>query len=256
MSGLLDGKTILVTGAASGIGLATAQLAASEGAHVVLADRDTHAGEHVAHSIVERGGQAVFIPTDVTQDSQVRAAVAKCVDVFGSLDGAFNNAGVSTDPAAPSGEKAAEISDEAWARVLDVNLTGVWRCMRAEVELMLSGGRGGSIVNNASVGGLVGLRGHAAYAASKHAVVGLSRSAAADYARSGIRINAVCPGVVATPLNRDLLSTVGDKAVAGIAIRRFGQPSEIAEAVVWLLSSRASFVLGATIAADGGYTAV
>lgn len=256
MSGLLAGKNILVTGAASGIGLATAKLSVQEGACVLLADRDRAAGERAAAAIAELGGCAVFAATDVTDDKQVRAAVAKCVEAFGSIDGAFNNAGISTNPSSPSGEKAAEINDEAWARVMDVNLTGVWRCMRAEIEPMLARGRGGSIVNNASVGGLVGLRGHAAYAASKHAVVGLSRSAAADYARSGIRINAICPGVIATPLNRDLLSSVGEKAVAGIPARRFGQPQEIAETVIWLLSDRASFVLGAAIAADGGYTAV
>lgn len=256
MTRLLAGRNILITGAASGIGLATAHLAAREGARVCLVDRDRDCGERAAASIVEAGAKAVFALADVTDDAQVRAAVTRCVEALGSLDGAFNNAGISTNPSAPSGEKAAEISDDAWARVLDVNVTGVWRCMRAEIVQMLAQGNGGAIVNNASIGGLVGLRGHAAYAASKHAVVGLSRSAAADYARSGIRINAICPGMTATPLNEDLLTKVADKAVAGIPIRRFGQPEEIAEAVVWLLSGRSSFVLGTALAADGGYTAV
>ena len=256
MSGLLAGKSILITGAASGIGLATAKLAAQEGARLLLADRDEAGGERAAATIAELGGRARFVSTDVTDDVQVCAAVAACVESFSSLDGAFNNAGVSTDPALPSGEKAAEIADTAWARVLDVNLSGVWRCMRAEIKQMLAQGGGGAIVNNASMGGLVGLRGHAAYSASKHAVVGLSRSAAADYVRNGIRINAVCPGVIATPLNQELLSGVGERAVAGVPMGRFGQPQEIAETVVWLLSDRASFVVGAAIAADGGYTAV
>lgn len=252
----LAGKSIVITGAASGIGLATARLAAAEGAAVTLADSNRQAGELALASLVAAGGKAQFVRVDVTSDAQVESAMAAAVKVFGRLDGAFNNAGISTNPAQPAGEKAADIPEDAWLRVLDVNLTGVWRCMRAEIRQMLTSGTSGAIVNNASVGGLVGLRGHAVYAASKHGVVGLTRSAAADYARSQIRINAICPGVIATPLNAVLLEQVGDKAVQNIPVRRFGQPEEIAQAVVWLLSDRASFVTGAAMAADGGYTAI
>lgn len=256
MSGLLAGKSILVTGAASGIGLATARLAAQEGASVTLADRSREAGEKALARVLETGAKAQFVWMDVTNETQVGAGIAAAVQAYGVIDGAFNNAGISTNPASPAGEKAADIPEEAWHRVLDVNLTGVWRCMRAEVRQMLVLGTKGAIVNNASVGGLVGLRGHAVYAASKHAVVGLSKSAAADYARAGIRINAICPGVIATPLNTVLLEQVADKAVEGVPVKRFGQPEEIAQAVIWLLSERASFVTGAAIAADGGYTSV
>lgn len=256
MSGLLAGKSLIVTGAASGIGLATARLAAAEGATVTLTDRCREAGEEAARSIVAAGGAARFVAMDVTDDAQVRAGIDAAVRAHGPLHAAFNNAGISTNPERPAGEKAADIAEGAWHRVLDVNLNGVWRCMRAQIRHMLGAGTRGAIVNNASIGGLVGLRGHAAYAASKHAVVGLSRSAAADYARAGLRINAICPGVIATPLNEVLLEGVADKAVQGIPIGRFGQPEEIAQVVVWLLSDRASFVTGAALAADGGYSAV
>lgn len=256
MSGLLAGKVILITGAASGIGLATARLAVLEGASVLLADHDRRAGEEALASMRDAGPRVAFACTDVTSDQQINVAVAAALKAFGSLDGAFNNAGISTSPAVPAGEKAADTDDAAWQRVFDVNVTGVWRCMRAEIRQMLEAGKGGSIVNNASIGGLVGIRGHAAYSASKHAVVGLSKSAALDYARTGIRINAICPGVTATKINEHLMGDVAQKAVASIPVRRFGKSEEIAEAVVWLLSDRASFVTGSAMTADGGYTAV
>lgn len=256
MNGLLAGKNILITGAASGIGLATAHLAAREGARVMLADCNGEAGKKALASMAALGAEARFVLMDVTNEAQVRTGVAACMAAFGALDAAFNNAGISTNPPTPAGEKAADIHPDAWQRVLAVNLTGVWQCMRQEIRQMLASGTKGVIVNNASVGGLVGLRGHAAYAASKHAVVGLTRSAAADYARSGLRINAICPGVIATPLNADLVEKVGAKAVEGIPAGRFGAPEEIAQAVVWLMSDRASFVTGAAMAADGGYSAV
>lgn len=253
MSGLLHGKSVLVTGAASGIGLATARLAAREGARVTLCDRDEEKGTSGTAAIVAGGGHALFVQMDVTDEAEVSAAVDACVRAFGRIDGAFNNAGIATDSSGKSG-KTADIAFDAWQRVLAVNLTGVWQCMRHEIRHMLAAG-GGSIVNNASIAGLVGLPGQAAYTASKHGVVGLTKSAAADYAGQGLRINAICPGFVETPLTADTFQRVGPKILAAVPARRFGSPQEIAEAVVWLLSDRSSFVTGAAMAADGGYTA-
>lgn len=253
MSGLLHGKSVLVTGAASGIGLATARLAAREGARVTLCDRDEEKGTSGTAAIVAGGGHALFVRMDVTDEAEVSAAVDACVRAFGRIDGAFNNAGIATDSSGKPG-KTADIAFDAWQRVLAVNLTGVWQCMRHEIRHMLAAG-GGSIVNNASIAGLVGLPGQAAYTASKHGVVGLTKSAAADYAGQGLRINAICPGFVETPLTADAFQRVGPKILAAVPARRFGSPQEIAEAAVWLLSDRSSFVTGAAMAADGGYTA-
>ena len=256
MSGMLNGKSVLITGAASGIGLATARLAAREGARVALCDRDEAEGTAATAAIVADGGDALFVRMDVTSEIGVSSGVDACVRAFGRLDGAFNNAGIPTDP---SGQmvKAADIPVDAWQQTLAVNLTGVWQCMRHEIRQMLAaGGSGGSIVNNASIAGIVGLRGNAAYAASKHGVVGLTRSAAADYAGQGLRINAICPGFVDTPLTAPAFEQAGPKILAAVPQRRLGTPGEIAEAVVWLLSDRSSFVTGAAMAADGGYTAL
>lgn len=257
MSGLLNGRNVLITGAASGIGLATARLAAREGARVALCDRDDEQGSSAVAAIVADGGDALFVRMDVTSEAEVSAGVDTFVRALGRLDGAFNNAGISTDPPGQM-VKAADISFDAWQRVLCVNLTGVWQCMRHEIRHMVAAGSsvGGSIVNNASIAGLVGLRGQAAYAASKHGVVGLTRSAAADYAGQGLRINAICPGFVDTPLTVQAFDQAGPKILAAVPVRRLGTPDEIAEAVVWLLSERSSFVTGAAIAADGGYTAL
>lgn len=255
MSGLLNGKSVLITGAASGIGLATARLAVREGARVALCDRNEEQGAAAVAAIVAEGGEALFSPMDVARDAEVSVGIDACVRIFGRLDGAFNNAGIASDP---SGQmvKAADILVDAWQRVLAVNLTGVWYCMRHEIRHMLAAGGGGSIVNNASIAGLVGLRGDAAYTATKHGVVGLTRSAAADYAGQGLRINAICPGFVDTPLTAAAFEQLGSKILAAVPARRLGTPEEIAEAVVWLLSDRSSFVTGAAMAADGGYTAL
>jgi NAD(P)-dependent dehydrogenase (short-subunit alcohol dehydrogenase family) len=253
---LLTRKSILITGGASGIGLAAAHLAAREGARVAICDRDAANGREAVESISAVGGEAVFLEMDVTDEAQVAAGIEACVRQFGRLDGAFNNAGISTEPGSGLPHKAGEIAESAWRRVLDVNLTGVWRCMRNELRQMLAQRGGASIVNNASVAGLVGLKGHSAYAATKHGVVGLTRSAAADYAHSGIRINAVCPGFVATPLTRPVFDKAGGRGLEGVPLRRLGTPQEVAEVVVWLLSDRASFITGLAMAADGGYTSL
>lgn len=256
MSGMLTGKSILVTGAASGIGYAAALLCAQEGARIAIGDRDETGGREAVESLLAAGAEALFVPMNVTDEAQVAAGVDACVRAFGRLDGAFNNAGISTDPNSSVNQKAADISEDAWHLVLAVNLTGVWRCMRHQIRQMLVSGGGGSIVNNASIAGLVGLRGHAAYAASKHGVVGLTKSAAADYARSAIRLNAICPGFVSTPMTAPVFAKAGKKGLEGVPLRRLGTPEEIAQAVVWLLSDRASFVTGLAMAADGGYTSI
>lgn len=256
MSGLLHDKSVLVTGGASGIGLATVQLAAQEGARIVICDRDANSGHAALDRLVASGAEAIFIQTDVTEDAQVEAAVQAAVRAFGRLDAAFNNAGISTEPGAPLPQKAGDISESAWQLVLAVNLTGVWRCMRSELRQMLAQGRPGAIVNNASIAGLVGLKGNAAYAASKHGVVGLTRTAAADYARAAIRVNAVCPGFVDTPMTRPVFQDLGTRGLEAVPVRRLGTAEEVAEAVVWLMSDRASFVTGSAMAADGGYTAL
>ena len=255
MSGILAGKSVLVTGAASGIGYATACVLARDGARVAVADRNEAGGRTAVESIVRSGGEAIFVSMDVTDDSQVEAAIEACIRAYGRLDGAVNNAGISTEPGAAIIQKTADITESAWQAIFAVNLTGVWRCMRYQIRQMLLQG-GGSIVNNASVAGVVGLAGHAAYAASKHGVIGLTKSAAAEYARNKVRINVVCPGLVATPMSERALEENASKVVDQVPLRRLGEPGEIAEAIMWLLSDRASFVVGAALVADGGYAAI
>jgi NAD(P)-dependent dehydrogenase (short-subunit alcohol dehydrogenase family) len=255
MSGMLDGKSALITGAASGIGRATALAFAREGAWVAAADLTLDAAQKTVAAIEAQGGQAVAIAVDVTDDAAVQAMVAAAVSAFGGLDCAFNNAGIAPYQVNAAGVPAADVAEEAWMRILDVNLNGVWRCLRHEVAQMRKQG-GGTIVNTASIAGLVGLRGSAAYVVSKHGVAGLTKAAAADHAAENIRVNAVCPGYIETPMTEESMRRNGERIMARVPLARMGKPEEIAEAVVWLCSDRAGFVTGACWTVDGGYTAV
>ena len=248
----LTGKVAIVTGGSAGIGRAAAWALAGEGAAVVVADVDVDRGEEVAREIEAKGGRAMFIRTDVSDDAQVATMVGRAVDHFGGLDIAFNNAGVEGTPGPTD-----ECTPENWHRTLAVNLTGIWSCMRHEVPRMLERG-GGVIVNMSSVAGLVGFATSPAYVASKHGVVGLTRTAALEYATRGIRVNAVCPGIIDTEMidrftagRPEVESAMVDMEPLG----RIGRAEEVADAVVWLCSDRSSFVTGQAIAIDGGFVA-
>jgi NAD(P)-dependent dehydrogenase (short-subunit alcohol dehydrogenase family) len=253
MAGLVEGKVALVTGAGSGIGRATAQLFAREGATVAVADYVVEGGEQTVRLITEAGGQAKFIQADVSQAAQVEAMVRQVVETFGRLDCAHNNAGI--EGAIVS---LVEYPEDDWDRIIDVNLKGVFLGMKYEIAQMLKQGSGGAIVNTASVAGLVGFAGLPGYVSSKFGVVGLTKVAALDYAKAGIRVNAVCPGVIRTPMVQRVITEQPEmeaSLIAGEPIGRLGEPEEIGEAVVWLCSGRASYVTGYALAVDGGWVA-
>jgi NAD(P)-dependent dehydrogenase (short-subunit alcohol dehydrogenase family) len=254
MPGRVDGKVALVTGGASGIGRATALTFAREGAKLIIADMNEDGGHQTVHMITEQGGEAVFVKTDVTQATAVEALISKAVETYGRLDCAHNNAGISGfGIAGDAYTLTAEYPEERWHQVIAVNLTGVWLCLKYELQQMCAHG-GGAIVNTASVAGLIGSRGLAAYVASKHGVVGLTKTAALEYAQQGIRVNCVCPGVIQTPMTERALRDPARQAqIAARPMGRVGTPEEIAEAVVWLCSDAASFVTGHTMIVDGGY---
>jgi NAD(P)-dependent dehydrogenase (short-subunit alcohol dehydrogenase family) len=248
----LEGKVGLVTGGTSGIGRETAVLFAKAGVKVVVAGRREREGNETIELVRAAGGEGLFQKADVSKASEVEALIRKAVERFGRLDVAFNNAGIEG-----VWVPIVRQSEEDWDRTININLKGVWLCLKYEIKQMLKQGGGGSIVNMASVTGLVGGGGAAAYSASKHGVVGLTKSAALETARSGIRINAVCPAVIETPMGERLFGAPAvHKSVVGLhPIGRFGRPAEIAEAVVWMCSDRASFMTGQSLILDGGFLA-
>jgi len=242
-----------VTGAAAGMGLATAQAFAEAGAAVVLADVDEAAVQSAAGKLKSAGHRSVAMRCDVSDDAQVAAMVERTVAEFGRLDAAFNNAGVMARLA-----PTAESTREEWDRVIGINLRGVWSCMKYELQQMERQGSG-AIVNNASVGALTGNPGIGSYIASKHGVVGLTRTAALEYVKRGIRVNAVNPGLIDTQIGHDVFKgdeQVYAEAAHGVPIGRAGRPEEIASAVLWLCSPGASYVIGHALTVDGGMTVV
>ena len=252
MASLVTGKVALVTGASSGIGRASALAFAREGAKVVVADVSVEGGEETVRLIQQKGGEAVFVKTDVAQAAEVEALIAKAVATYGRLDCAYNNAGIEGSAATTT-----DYAEEPWDRVIAINLKGVWLCMKYEIPQMLKQG-GGAIVNTSSAAGLVGARGGAAYVASKHGVIGLTKTAALEYAKAGVRVNAICPGAIDTPMMERITGHRLQRAERMAAVEpvgRMGRPEEIAEAVVWSCSEVALFVTGHAMVVDGGMTA-
>lgn len=250
--GKLDGKVAVITGAASGIGRATAELFAAEGAKVVLADWDEPRGVAVVEEIQKGGGEATFVKTDVSSPEDVQSLVKAAVDTYGRLDVIFNNAGVEGEPA-----PTADCTLENWERVININLKGVFLGMKYAIPEMLKNG-GGAIINNASVAGLVGFQGMAAYCASKGGVVQLTKTAALEYARQNIRVNVICPGVIQTPMVERLTSGNEElrKALEAMEpVGRFGRPEEVAQLALFLASDDSGFCTGAPFLVDGGFLA-
>ena len=253
MTGLLEGKTIIITGGSTGIGRATSIRAAQEGAAVVIADINKDEAQKTCDTIKASNGNVMFVETDVTDTDAIKRLIDKTVETHGELHGAFNNAGIEGKFA-----NITSISEEEFDRTVNVDLKAVWLCVKYEIEQFLSQGVGGAIVSTASVAGLIGTRGGSAYCAAKHGVVGLTKCAALEFARKKIRVNAVCPGVIRTPMVERMLEATGleeDTFTAQEPMNRLGEPREIADAVTWLLSDQASFVTGIAMPVDGGYTA-
>jgi NAD(P)-dependent dehydrogenase (short-subunit alcohol dehydrogenase family) len=254
MAGMLDGKSALITGGGGGIGRATALAFAREGARVAVADLIAEAARETVALVNAAGGQAISLPGDMSKDGDVRTMIEAAVATYGRLDCAFNNAGIAGWQVDAAGKKTAEWSEEAFDRMIAVNLKGVWLCMRHELPQMQAQG-GGAIVNTGSIAGLVGLPTSSAYVAAKHGVIGLTKTAALEYADANIRINAVCPGYIQTRMTGPAMQMRGEAILAQTPLKRMGNPEEIAEMVLWLCSERASYVTGAAYNVDGGWMA-
>ena len=255
MAGMLEGKTALITGGARGIGREAALLFAAEGARVVASDLNAEGAAETVAMINAAGGQALSIECDVTDGAAVNAMVQAVVDAYGRLDCAFNNAGIAGFQVGAVGKKTADWPEDGVDKMIDVNLKSVWLCMRAELKQFEKQGTGGAIVNTASIAGLHGLPTSSLYVAAKHGVVGLTKTAAIEYATDNIRVNSVCPGYIETDMTKDTMGRRGDQILARVPAKRMGVPKEIAEMVCWLASDRASFVTGANYNVDGGFVA-
>jgi NAD(P)-dependent dehydrogenase (short-subunit alcohol dehydrogenase family) len=249
MNRLLADKIAVITGGSSGIGRAAALAFAAEGARVAIGARRAAEGEETIRLVREHGGEAVFVQTDVRDSGQVARLVQTAVDRWGRLDCAFNNAGIEGPTFIPT----ADYSEDSWNEILAINLTGVFLSMKHQIPHLLK--QGGAIVNMASVAGLVGGTLNSAYVASKHGVVGLTKAAAMEYAKSGLRINAVCPAVIETDMANRAFSEMWERVIGMHPIGRIGTPKEVADAVVWLCSDRASFITGHALPVDGGFVA-
>lgn len=245
----LQDTVVLISGAGSGIGRATAIACAVAGAKVVVTDRDDDGGPETLRMVKDAGGEGLFARMEVTKPEQIQDTIQQTLDTLGGLDCAFNNAGWEGPTTLLH-----EYTDEDWDRIMDINLKGVWHCMQEELKVM---GEGASMVNCSSVAGLIGFQGSSGYVASKHGVIGLTRTAALEGAPKGIRVNAVCPGAIKTPMIDRAIQknpALGEGLVSMHPLGRIGEPEEIADTVVWLFSDRSSFVTGQSIAVDGGWT--
>lgn len=255
MPRLLEGKVVLVTGAAGGIGYQASRVLSRHGARLVVTDVNREGGEALLADLGKMGSDAIFHPADLASEEDIKALVAKAVERFGRLDGAFNNAGVEQ-----RNKPVDELSLEEWERAIRIDLTAVFLCIKYQVKAMLASGKG-AIVNTASSLGQVAIPGASEYVAAKHGVVGLTRAAGADYGARGVRVNAILPGIIKTPMIARLseepaFAAMFEKLRARHPIGRFGEPGEVGEAVAWLLSDAASFMNGAAVACDGGYLSI